>query len=185
MADPDGDAAGEVELHRRTSANEADKLFRILFAAVQLGAPASKRQIAEQAGLSSQLVDYHVPKLVASGQLLLQAGRYRPQACLTDKNLFRLMKSSLIRQQLIEQVAAGLDFSQAENDEGAVIEENILSLLRLFTVELKKGRARPVLSMFRNLCISCADSSIPSSMLTSRMLAPPRTWSSATSSAVS
>ncbi|HIG63417.1 MAG: hypothetical protein ABGW95_02785 [Candidatus Poseidoniia archaeon] len=140
MAEPDSDAAGEVELHRRTSADEADKLFRILFAAVQLGAPASKRQIAEQAGLSSQLVDYHVPKLVASGQLLLQGGRYRPQACLTDKNLFRLMKSSLIRQQLIEQVAAGLDFSQAEKDEGAVIEENILSLLRLFTVELKGGR---------------------------------------------
>ena len=103
MAEPDSDAAGEVELHRRTSADEADKLFRILFAAVQLGAPASKRQIAEQAGLSSQLVDYHVPKLVASRQLLLQAGRYRPQACLTDKNLFRLMKSSLIRQQLIRQ----------------------------------------------------------------------------------
>ena len=50
------------------------------------------------------------------------------------------MKSSLIRQQLVEQVAAGLDFSQAEKDEGAVIEENILSLLRLFSVELKGGR---------------------------------------------
>ena len=140
MADPDGDGTGKVELHRRTSASEEDTLFRILFAAIQLGAPASKRQIAEQAGLSSQLVDYHVPKLVASGQLLLRRGRYRPQECLTDHNLLRLMKSSLIRQQLVEQVAAGLAFSQAEKDEGAVIEENILSLLRLFSVELKGGR---------------------------------------------
>ena len=140
MADPDGDAAGEVELHRRTSASEEDTLFRILFAAVQIGAPASKRQIAKQAQLSSQLVDYHIPKLVASGQLLLRRGRYRPQECLTDSNLFRLMKSSLIRQQLVEQVAAGLDFSQADKDEAGVIEENILSLLRLFTVELKGRR---------------------------------------------
>ena len=103
------------------------------------GRPLPSGRLPSRRG-SRQLVDYHVPKLVASGQLLLQAGRYRPQACLTDKNLFRLMKSSLIRQQLIEQVAAGLDFSQAEKDEGAVIEENILSLLRLFTVELKGGR---------------------------------------------
>ncbi len=127
MADPDGDTAGEVELHRRTSANEADKLFRILFAAVQLGAPASKRQIAEQAGLSSQLVDYHVPKLVASAQLLLQAGRYRPHACLTDKNMSTLPKSSLICHLLIEQPRAGLQFSPAETDEGTAINENILS----------------------------------------------------------
>ena len=140
MAEPADDIAGGVELHLRTNASEADTLFRILFAAIQLGAPASKRQIAEQAGLSSQLVDYHVPKLVASGQLLLRRGRYRPQECLTDRNLLRLMKSSLIRQQLVNQVAAGLEFSQAEKDEAGVIEENILSLLRLFSVELKGGR---------------------------------------------
>ena len=140
MVEPVDDIAGGVELHLRTNASEADTLFRILFAAIQLGAPASKRQIAEQAGLSSQLVAYHVPKLVASGQLLLRRGRYRPQECLTDRNLQRLMKSSLIRQQLVNQVAAGLDFSQAEKDEAGVIEENILSLLRLFSVELKGGR---------------------------------------------
>ncbi len=36
----------------------------------------------------------------------------------------------------------------------------------------------------RNVTIACSESSRPSSMLTSRMFAPPRTWSSATSSAV-
>ena len=34
---------------------------------------------------------------------------------------------------------------------------------------------------FRNVVIAASESSIPSSMLTSRMLAPPRTWPSATS----
>ncbi len=33
----------------------------------------------------------------------------------------------------------------------------------------------------RNRVIACSESSSPSSMLTSRMFAPPRTWSSATS----
>ena len=37
---------------------------------------------------------------------------------------------------------------------------------------------------FMNVVIACSESSMPSSMLTSSMLAPPRTWSSATSSAV-
>jgi hypothetical protein len=37
---------------------------------------------------------------------------------------------------------------------------------------------------FRNVVIADSESSIPSSMLTSMMLAPPRTWSSATPSAL-
>ena len=37
---------------------------------------------------------------------------------------------------------------------------------------------------FRNVVMARSESSMPSSMLTSRMLAPPRTWSSATSTAV-
>ena len=41
-----------------------------------------------------------------------------------------------------------------------------------------------VARMFRNVVIAASPSSMPSSMLTSRMLAPPRTCSSATVDAV-
>ena len=37
----------------------------------------------------------------------------------------------------------------------------------------------------RNVVMACSLSSMPSSMLTSRMFAPPRTWSRATSTALS
>ena len=40
-----------------------------------------------------------------------------------------------------------------------------------------------VASRLRNVVIACSESSMPSSMLTSMMLAPLRTWSSATSTA--
>ena len=54
-----------------------------------------------------------------------------------------------------------------------------LSIMNGSARDLRLGRDE-----FRNVVIAASESSMPSSMFTSRMLAPPRTCSSATSTAV-
>ena len=60
----------EINVRLKHNFEDSDKLFRILFAAIKIGAPASKRKIADVADISSQLVDYHIDKLVDNGQLV-------------------------------------------------------------------------------------------------------------------
>ena len=128
----------EINVRLKHNFEDSDKLFRILFAAIKIGAPASKRKIADVADLSSQLVDYHIDKLVDNGQLVKTDSMYTAQNIFSDKNIYKFLKKTVITQELIEKLATGIDFSQAISQDNEVLEEAILTLLRLFTIELKE-----------------------------------------------
>ncbi|MEC7698236.1 MAG: hypothetical protein VX566_05300 [Candidatus Thermoplasmatota archaeon] len=128
----------EINVRLKHNFEDSDKLFRILFAAIKIGAPASKRKIADVADISSQLVDYHIDKLVDNGQLVKTDSMYTAQKIFSDKNIYKFLKETVITQELIEKLATGIDFSQAISQDNEVLEEAILTLLRLFTIELKE-----------------------------------------------
>ena len=127
----------EVNVRLKHNFEDSDKLFRILFAAIKIGKPASKRKIADVADISSQLVDYHIDKLVDNGQLIKIDSMYTAQTIFSDKNIYKFLKETVITQQLIEKLASGIDFSQAISQDNKVLEESILTLLKLFTIDLK------------------------------------------------
>ena len=127
----------EINVRLKHNFEDSDKLFRILFASIKIGAPASKRKIADVADISSQLVDYHIDKLVDNGQLVKIDSWYSAQEIFSDKNIYKFLKETVITQELIEKLAIGIDFSQAISQDNEVLEEAILTLLRLFTIELK------------------------------------------------
>ena len=128
----------EINVRLKHNFEDSDKLFRILFAAIKIGKPASKRKIADVAGISSQLVDYHIDKLVDNGQLIKIDSLYSAQQIFSDKNIYKYLKEAVITQELIEKLASGIDFTQAISQDNKVLEESILTLLRLFTIELKE-----------------------------------------------
>lgn len=128
----------EINVRLKHNFEDSDKLFRILFAAIKIGKPASKRKIADVADISSQLVDYHIDKLVDNGQLIKIDSLYSAQQIFSDKNIYKYLKGTVITQELIEKLASGIDFSQAISQDNKVLEESILTLLRLFTIELKE-----------------------------------------------
>ena len=128
----------DINVKLKHNLDDVDKLFRILFASIKIGAPASKRKIADVADISSQLVDYHIDKLVSNGQMLVVNSQYVAQAAFSDKRIYKFLKDSVITQNLVDKIADGLDFSQSEVQENKVIEESILTLLRLFSIELEK-----------------------------------------------
>ena len=128
----------DINVKLKHNLDDADKLFRILFASIKIGAPASKRKIADVADISSQIVDYHIDKLVANGQMLVINSQYVAQVVFTDKRIYKFLKDSVITQNLVDKIGDGIDFSQAEVQENKVIEESILTLLKLFTIELKE-----------------------------------------------
>ena len=128
----------DINVKLKHNLDDADKLFRILFASIKIGTPASKRKIADVADLSSQIVDYHIDKLVANGQMLIVNSQYMAQTTFSDKRIYKYLKDSVITQTLVDKIANGIDFSQSEVQENKVIEEAILTLLKLFTIELKE-----------------------------------------------
>ena len=128
----------EINVRLKHNFEDSDKLFRILFAAIKIGKPASKRKIADVADISSQLVDYHIDKLVDNGQLIKIDSLYSAQQIFSDKNIYKYLKEAVITQELIEKLASGIDFTQAISQDNKVLEESILTLLRLFTIELKE-----------------------------------------------
>ena len=128
----------EINVRLKHNFEDSDKLFRILFAAIKIGKPASKRKIADVADISSQLVDYHIDKLVDNGQLIKIDSMYTAQTIFSDKNIYKFLKETVITQDLIEKLATGIDFSQSISRDNEVLEEAILTLLRLFTIELKE-----------------------------------------------
>ena len=128
----------EINVRLKHNFEDSDKLFRILFAAIKISKPASKRKIADVAGISSQLVDYHIDKLVDNGQLIKIDSLYLAQQIFSDKNIYKYLKEAVITQELIEKLASGIDFTQAISQDNKVLEESILTLLRLFTIELKE-----------------------------------------------
>ena len=128
----------DINVKLKHDLNDADTLFKILFASIKIGAPASKRKIADVADISSQLVDYHIDKLVANGQMLIVNSQYMSQTTFSDKALYRFLKNKIITQELVDKIANDIDFSQSEVQENKVIEEAILTLLKLFTIELKE-----------------------------------------------
>lgn len=128
----------DINVKLKHSSDASDKLFRILFASIKIGEPASKRKIADIANLSSQIVDYHIDKLVANGQMLVINSQYMSQKTFSDKNIYKFLKDSVITQEFVDKIAADVDFSQSEVQESKVIEESILTLLKLFSIELKK-----------------------------------------------
>ena len=128
----------EINVRLKHNFEDSDKLFRILFAAIKISKPASKRKIADVAGISSQLVDYHIDKLVDNGQLIKIDSLYSAQQIFSDKNIYKYLKETVIKQELIEKLASGIDFTQAISQDNKVLEESILTLLRLFTIELKE-----------------------------------------------
>jgi|TARA_B110000263_G_scaffold70666_1_gene61565 predicted transcriptional regulator len=128
----------DINVKLKHDSSDADTLFKILFASIKIGAPASKRKIADVADISSQLVDYHIDKLVANGQMLIVNSQYMSQITFSDKALYRFLKNKIITQELVDKIADGIDFSQSEVQENEVIEEAILTLLKLFTIELKE-----------------------------------------------
>ena len=127
-----------INVKLKHNLDDADKLFRILFASIKIGAPASKRKIADVADLSSQIVDYHIDKLVANGQMVVINSQYMAQTTFSDKRIYKFLKDRVITQDLVDKIAEGIDFSQSEVQENKVIEESVLTLLKLFTIELKE-----------------------------------------------
>ena len=128
----------EINVRLKHNFEDSDKLFRILFAAIKIGKPASKRKIADVADISSQLVDYHIDKLVDNGQLIKVDSMYTAQPIFSNKVIYKFLKDTVITQELIEKLVSGIDFSQATVQDSQVLEEAILTLLRLFTIDLKE-----------------------------------------------
>ena len=128
----------DINVKLKHNLDDSDKLFRILFASIKIGVPASKRKIADAADLSSQIVDYHIDKLVANGQMLVINSQYMAQTAFSNKRIYKFLKDSVITQDLVNKIAEGIDFSQSEVQESRVIEEAILTLLKLFTIELNE-----------------------------------------------
>ena len=128
----------DINIKLKHDLSDADTLFKILFASIKIGVPASKRKIADVADISSQLVDYHIDKLVANGQMLIVNSQYMSHIPFSDKTLYKFLKDKIITQELVDKIAKGLDFSQSEVQESKVIEESILTLLKLFSIDLKQ-----------------------------------------------
>ena len=128
----------DINVKLKHNLEDANTLFKILFASIKIGEPASKRKIADVADISSQLVDYHIDKLVKTGQLIIVDSKYMAQKAFLDKNLYKYLKDKVITQDLVDNVAHKLDFTQAEVQEHEVLEESIITLLKLFTIELKE-----------------------------------------------
>ena len=76
--------------------------------------------------------------MVDNGQLVKTDSMYTAQNIFSDKNIYKFLKETVITQELIEKLATGIDFSQAISQDNEVLEEAILTLLRLFTIELKE-----------------------------------------------
>ena len=128
----------DINVKLKHNLEDANTLFKILFAAIKIGAPASKRKIADVADISSQLVDYHIDKLVASGQLIMVDSKYMAQKAFLDRSIYKFLKEKVITQALVDNIAYKLDFSQSEVQDNTVLEESIITLLKLFTIELKE-----------------------------------------------
>ena len=128
----------DINVKLKQNLEDANTLFKILFATIKIGEPASKRKIADVADISSQLVDYHIDKLVANGQLIMVESKYMAQKAFLDRSIYKFLKEKVITQALVDNIAYKLDFSQAEVQDNAVLEESIITLLKLFTIELKE-----------------------------------------------
>ena len=128
----------DINVKLKHNLEDANTLFKILFATIKIGEPASKRKIADVADISSQLVDYHIDKLVANGQLIMVDSKYMAQKAFSNRGIYKFLKEKVITQALVDNIAYKLDFSQAEVQDNAVLEESIITLLKLFTIELKK-----------------------------------------------
>ena len=128
----------DINVKSKQNLEDANTLFKILFATIKIGEPASKRKIADVADISSQLVDYHIDKLVANGQLIIVDSKYMAQKAFLDRSIYKFLKEKVITQALVDNIAYKLDFSQAEVQDNAVLEESIITLLKLFTIELKE-----------------------------------------------
>ncbi len=128
----------DINVKLKHNLEDANTLFKILFATIKIGEPVSKRKIADVADISSQLVDYHIDKLVANGQLIIVDSKYMAQKAFLDRSIYKFLKEKVITQALVDNIAYKLDFSQAEVQDNAVLEESIITLLKLFTIELKE-----------------------------------------------
>ena len=128
----------DINVKLKHNLEDANTLFKILFAAIKIGEPASKRKIADVADISSQLVDYHIDKLVVNGQLIIVDSKYMAQKAFLDRSIYKFLKEKVITQALVDNIAYKIDFSQAEVQDNAVLEESIITLLKLFTIELKE-----------------------------------------------
>ena len=128
----------DINVKLKQNLEDANTLFKILFATIKIGEPASKRKIADVADISSQLVDYHIDKLVVNGQLIIVDSKYMAQKAFLDKSIYKFLKEKVITQALVDNIAYKLDFSQAEVQDNEVLEESIITLLKLFTIELKE-----------------------------------------------
>ena len=128
----------DINVKLKHNPEDANTLFKILFASIKIGKPASKRKIADVADISSQLVDYHIDKLVKNGQLIVVDSEYMAQPAFLDKNIYKFLNENVITQALVDKIAYNLDFTQAEVQDRQVLEESIITLLKLFTIELKE-----------------------------------------------
>jgi len=128
----------DINVKLKHNLEDANTLFKILFATIKIGEPASKRKIADVADISSQLVDYHIDKLVVNGQLIMVGSKYMAQKAFVDRSIYKFLKEKVITQALVDNIAYKIDFSQAEVQDNAVLEESIITLLKLFTIELKE-----------------------------------------------
>ena len=128
----------DINVKLKQNLEDANTLFKILFATIKIGEPASKRKIADVADISSQLVDYHIDKLVVNAQLIIVDSKYMAQKAFLDRSIYKFLKEKVITQALVDNIAYKLDFSQAEVQDNAVLEESIITLLKLFTIELKE-----------------------------------------------
>ena len=128
----------KVKIEQRTEAPVNDTQFRILFAAIELAEPSTRHQIANQANLSHQLVNYHMPKMLELGLLTTDERLIMPQPIFLNQELFKALKDTIINEALVQLVVEETIFPPpGDNDEGVILENIIINLLRLFTINLK------------------------------------------------
>jgi len=132
----------KVKIEQRKEAPRNDTRFRILFAAIELGEPSTRHQIADQADLSHQLVNYHMPKMLELGLLVSDDMKIMPQPIFLNQELFEALKETIINEALVQTIIDEAVFPESSTEQDGIILENIIiNLLRLFTFNLK-GRRR-------------------------------------------
>ena len=111
-------------------ADSADIELRVLFSLYKRKESSRLVDISADSGLGSQLVRYHLPKLIKKGLVLRTAGdRYAIQGILKDESLMEYLFP------LVEKVAKSVDASQAGCLEDAVF--NSVTFFMLFhTLEM-------------------------------------------------
>ena len=143
---------------RREAPANGDTAFKILINAINVGGPATKRKIAQKAGVSNQLVDYHVGKLMEEGLMVsiddsqngLKRKLYAAQPLFYSSEVMEQMHALIMGQDWLigtpgVMEAGGALWDQTDLEQtryqphelGAVVENILIHLLKLLVLDFE------------------------------------------------